>query len=196
MSGQSNIHRTLDFCSRQARKKANVLSHKLCDRMDGTQFWCFPWFPANFLLCIILRYTVYIKTILVNYFRTFFQLAFFPYLGAGYQLPKVQAESLVLIDSKVKLDPFTFRVHVDEPSLTFKVKLINSNVTWKLIFFPFQTLLQTFLFTFSCMYSKTFLLYNSSFFESYITICMCCLKSSILHEIAWFYVDGFSYWVA
>ena len=59
----------------------------------------------------------------------------FSYLGAGYQLPKVQAESLVLIDSKVKLDPFTFRVHVDEPSLTFKVKLINSNVTWKLIFF-------------------------------------------------------------
>ena len=63
------------------------------------------------------------------------QPTFFSYLGAGYQLPKVQAESLVLIDSKVKLDPFTFRVHVDEPSLTFKVKLINSNVTWKLIFF-------------------------------------------------------------
>ena len=66
------------------------------------------------------------------------QPTFFSYLGAGYQLPKVQAESLVLIDSKVKLDPFTFRVHVDEPSLTFKVKLINSNVTWKLIFSPFK----------------------------------------------------------
>ena len=81
------------------------------------------------------------------------QPTFFSYLGAGYQLPKVQAESLVLIDSKVKLDPFTFRVHVDEPSLTFKVKLINSNVTWKLIFFSLlRTLLQTFLFTFSCRY--------------------------------------------
>ena len=34
------------------------ISHKLCDRMDGTQFWCFPWFPANSLLCVILRYTV------------------------------------------------------------------------------------------------------------------------------------------
>jgi hypothetical protein len=22
------------------------ISHKLCDRMDGTQFWCFPLFPA------------------------------------------------------------------------------------------------------------------------------------------------------
>ena len=21
--------------------------------MDGTQFWCFLWFPANFLLCVI-----------------------------------------------------------------------------------------------------------------------------------------------
>ena len=34
------------------------ISHKLCDRMDWTQFWCFPWFPANSLLCVILRYTV------------------------------------------------------------------------------------------------------------------------------------------
>ena len=60
-----------------------------------------------------------------------------------------------------------------------------------------QTLLQTFLFTFSCMYSKTFLLYNSSFFESYTCYYLYVLpKSSILHEIAWFYVDGFSYWVA
>ena len=42
-------------------------------------------------------------------------------IGAGYQLPKVQAQSLVLIDTKVKLDPFTFRVHVDEPKLKFKV---------------------------------------------------------------------------
>ena len=33
------------------------ISHKLCDRMDGTQFLCFLWFPANFLLCIMLRYT-------------------------------------------------------------------------------------------------------------------------------------------
>ena len=35
------------------------ISDKLCDRMDGTDFWCFPWFPANSLLCVILRYTVY-----------------------------------------------------------------------------------------------------------------------------------------
>ena len=138
---------------------------------------------------------VFVNSFLVHLWS---QLAFFSYLGAGYQLPKVQAESLVLIDSKVKLDPFTFRVHVDEPSLTFKVKLINSNVTWKLIFFSLlRTLLQTFLFTFSYMYSKTFLLYNSSFFESYTCYYLYVLpKSSILHEIAWFYVDGFSYWVA
>ena len=30
---------------------------KLCDRMDGTGFWCFPCFPANSLLCVILCYT-------------------------------------------------------------------------------------------------------------------------------------------
>ena len=119
------------------------------------------------------------------------QPIFLSYLGAGYQLPKVQAESLVLIDSKVKLDPFTFRVHVDEPSLTFKVKLINSNVTWKLIFFSLlQTLLQTFLFTFSCMYSKTFLLYNSSFFESYITICICFLKAQFsMKQLGFMWMD-------
>ena len=35
------------------------ICHKLCDRMNGTQFWCFPWFPANSLLFVILRYTVY-----------------------------------------------------------------------------------------------------------------------------------------
>ena len=31
------------------------ISLKLCDRMDGTQFSCFPWFPENYLLCVILR---------------------------------------------------------------------------------------------------------------------------------------------
>ena len=35
------------------------ISHKLCDRMDGTQIWCFSWFPANSLLFVIFRYTVY-----------------------------------------------------------------------------------------------------------------------------------------
>ena len=38
------------------------ISHKLWGRMDGSQFWCFPWFPANSLLCVIYRYTVYMKT--------------------------------------------------------------------------------------------------------------------------------------
>ena len=31
---------------------------KLSTGVDGTQFWCFPWFPANSLLRVILRYTV------------------------------------------------------------------------------------------------------------------------------------------
>ena len=37
------------------------ICHKLCDRINGTQFWCFSWFPANSLLCVIYRYTVYCK---------------------------------------------------------------------------------------------------------------------------------------
>ena len=39
------------------------ISHKLCGRMDGTQFWCFLWFPANSLLCVIYCYTVYISLV-------------------------------------------------------------------------------------------------------------------------------------
>ena len=38
------------------------ISHKLCDKMAGTQFWCFPWFPVNSLLC----YTVYIVCFALN----------------------------------------------------------------------------------------------------------------------------------
>ena len=33
----------------------------LYGRMDGSKFWCFPWFPENSLLCVILRYTVYLN---------------------------------------------------------------------------------------------------------------------------------------
>jgi hypothetical protein len=35
------------------------ISHKLNDGKNGTHFWCFHWFPAKSLLCVILRYTVY-----------------------------------------------------------------------------------------------------------------------------------------
>ena len=37
------------------------ISPNLYGRMDGSKFWCFPWFPENSLLCVILRYTVYVK---------------------------------------------------------------------------------------------------------------------------------------
>ena len=37
------------------------ISPNLYGRMDGSKFWCFPWFPENSLLCVILRYTVYIR---------------------------------------------------------------------------------------------------------------------------------------
>ena len=42
-------------------------------RMNGTQFWCFPWFPANSLLCIILRYTVYNYEINYTFLKHFFE---------------------------------------------------------------------------------------------------------------------------
>ena len=46
------------------------ICHKLCDRTNGTQFWCFPLFPANSLLCVRLRYTVYLFVCLSFYFFT------------------------------------------------------------------------------------------------------------------------------
>ena len=33
------------------------ISPNLYGRMDGSKFWCFPWFPENSLLCVILCYT-------------------------------------------------------------------------------------------------------------------------------------------
>ena len=30
-------------------------------RLDGSKFWRFSWFPAIFLLCVIKRYTVYVR---------------------------------------------------------------------------------------------------------------------------------------
>ena len=39
---------------------SNKISANLYGRMDGLKFWCFPWFPGNFLLCVIKRYTVYV----------------------------------------------------------------------------------------------------------------------------------------
>ena len=36
------------------------ISPNLHGRMDGLKFWCFLWFPENSLLCVKLRYTVYI----------------------------------------------------------------------------------------------------------------------------------------
>ena len=36
------------------------ISPNLYGRMDGSKFWCFPCFPENSLLCVILRYTVYL----------------------------------------------------------------------------------------------------------------------------------------
>ena len=39
------------------------ISPNLYGRMDGSKFWCFPWFPENSLLCVILRYTVYLKSL-------------------------------------------------------------------------------------------------------------------------------------
>ena len=36
------------------------ISPNLYGRMDGLKFWRFPWFPANSLVCVIKRYTVYV----------------------------------------------------------------------------------------------------------------------------------------
>jgi hypothetical protein len=35
------------------------ISPNLYGRLNWSKFCCFPWFPENSLLCVILRYTVY-----------------------------------------------------------------------------------------------------------------------------------------
>ena len=42
------------------------ISPNLYGKMDGLKFWCFPWFPENSLLCVILHYTVYVIYELIN----------------------------------------------------------------------------------------------------------------------------------
>ena len=37
------------------------ISQSFLGSKDGSKFWCLPWFPKKFLLCVILRYTVYCK---------------------------------------------------------------------------------------------------------------------------------------
>ena len=49
------------FFSKKKKKNCFIsmkISPNLYGRMDGSKFWCFPWFPENSLLCVILRYTV------------------------------------------------------------------------------------------------------------------------------------------
>ena len=36
------------------------ISPNLYGRMDGSKFLCFLWYPENSLVCVILRYTVYL----------------------------------------------------------------------------------------------------------------------------------------
>ena len=42
------------------------ISPNLQSRMDGLKFWCFLWFPENSLLCVKLRYTVYLVFTLIQ----------------------------------------------------------------------------------------------------------------------------------
>ena len=46
------------------------ISPNLYGRMDGSKFWYFPWFPENSLVCVILRYTVYVLQIAFVCLRT------------------------------------------------------------------------------------------------------------------------------
>ena len=64
-----NFHKKIlrigDFDSFFSKKKKNCfipmkISPNLYGRMDGSKVWCFPWFPENSLLCVILCYTVYV----------------------------------------------------------------------------------------------------------------------------------------
>ena len=54
--GIGNFQKVSFFCFTPMK-----ISPNLYGRMDGSKFWCFPWFPENVLLCVILRYTVYLQ---------------------------------------------------------------------------------------------------------------------------------------
>ena len=59
------------FFEKKIKKKFFIMkiSPNLYGRMDGSKFWCFPWFPENSLLCVILRYRVYFNKILSQAFK-------------------------------------------------------------------------------------------------------------------------------
>ena len=67
--------------------------------MDGSKFWCFPWFPENSLLCVILRYTVYIHTRIKGFSAGFqWHHHISPYLGViAKKLPLVSPQIWVSI---------------------------------------------------------------------------------------------------
>ena len=51
------------FFSKKKKKICFIpmkISLNLYGRMDGSKFWRFPWFLENSLVCVILRYTVYV----------------------------------------------------------------------------------------------------------------------------------------
>ena len=54
------------------------ISPNLYGRMDGSKFWCFPWFPEKSLLCVILCYTVYIdQTLFILILTVFLHTSFY-----------------------------------------------------------------------------------------------------------------------
>ena len=59
------------------------ISPKLYGRMDGSKFWCFPWFPENSSLCVILRYTVYLDVCFWKEGLFITSAAFFRFLFAS-----------------------------------------------------------------------------------------------------------------
>ena len=63
----------LNFFFRKKKKNFFIpmkISPILYGRMVGSKFWCFPWFPENSLLCVILCYTVY-PLFFLNFSRLF-----------------------------------------------------------------------------------------------------------------------------
>ena len=71
------------------------ISPNLYGRMDMWKFWCFSWFPENSLLCVILRYTVYIPT--CHRLKSNFQLSTFDFLSVfSVFSPSLLFHSLVL----------------------------------------------------------------------------------------------------
>ena len=85
------------------------ISHKLCDRIDGNQFWCFLWFPGNSLLCVILCYTLLNSSLWLKQTRLVHFMIFYisPHVHvSNHSIKEIQCHHVDIVRTN---NPFTLQ---------------------------------------------------------------------------------------